>query len=122
MAHGKKIGTTTLGFPTVNLLIPQGVIVPAFGVYAPRVWFDGQCRCAVTNVGVRPTVEDNDGHVTVEGFILDFDGDLYGQSIRVEFYQRLRDEIRFDSLDALKAQIESDALRVRAYFVEHPDF
>ena len=51
--------------------------------------------------------------------MLDFDGDLYGQTIRVEFYQHLRDEIRFDSLDALKAQIESDALKVRAYFAAH---
>ena len=105
VAHGKKIGTTTLGFPTVNLLIPNGVIVPAYGVYATRVWFDGQCRCAVTNVGVRPTVEDNDGHVTVEGFILDFDGDLYGHEIRMEFYKYLRPEQKFASMQALADEI-----------------
>ena len=116
VAHGKKIGTTTLGFPTVNLLIPQGVIVPAFGVYATRVWFDGQCRCAVTNVGVRPTVEDNDGHVTVEGFILDFDGDLYGHEIRMEFYKYLRPEQRFPSMDALAAEIRHNAQQTRDYF------
>ena len=113
VAHGKKIGTTTLGFPTVNLLIPQGVIVPAFGVYATRVWFDGQCRCAVTNVGVRPTVEDNDGHVTVEGFILDFDGDLYGHEIRMEFYKYLRPEQGFP---ALAAEIRRNAQQTRDYF------
>ena len=116
VAHGKKIGTTTLGFPTVNLLIPQGVIVPAYGVYATRVWFDGQCRCAVTNVGVRPTVEDNDGHVTVEGFILDFDGDLYGHEIRMEFYKYLRPEQRFPSMDALAAEIRRNAQQTRDYF------
>ena len=116
VAHGKKIGTTTLGFPTVNLLIPQGVIVPAFGVYATRVWFDGQCRCAVTNVGVRPTVEDNDGHVTVEGFILDFDGDLYGHEIRMEFYKYLRTEQCFPSMDALAAEIRRNAQQTRDYF------
>ena len=116
VAHGKKIGTTTLGFPTVNLLIPQGVIVPAFGVYATRVWFDGQCRCAVTNVGVRPTVEDNDGHVTVEGFILDFDGDLYGRQIRMEFYKRLRGERKFPSLEALREEVMRNAEETRAYF------
>lgn len=116
VAHGKKIGTTTLGFPTVNLLIPQGVIVPAFGVYATRVWFDGQCRCAVTNVGVRPTVEDNDGHVTVEGFILDFDGDLYGHEIRMEFYKYLRPEQCFHSMDALAAEIRRNAQQTRDYF------
>ena len=116
VAHGKKIGTTTLGFPTVNLLIPQGVIVPAFGVYTTRVWFDGQCRCAVTNVGVRPTVEDNDGHVTVEGFILDFDGDLYGHEIRMEFYKYLRPEQCFPSMDALAAEIRRNAQQTRDYF------
>lgn len=116
VAHGKKIGTTTLGFPTVNLLIPQGVIIPAFGVYATRVWFDGQCRCAVTNVGVRPTVEDNDGHVTVEGFILDFDGDLYGHEIRMEFYKYLRPEQCFPSMDALAAEIRRNAQQTRDYF------
>ena len=116
VAHGKKIGTTTLGFPTVNLLIPQGVIVPAFGVYATRVWFDGQCRCAVTNVGVRPTVEDNDGHVTVEGVILDFDGDLYGHEIRMEFYKYLRPEQCFPSMDALAAEIRRNAQQTRDYF------
>ena len=116
VAHGKKIGTTTLGFPTVNLLIPKGVIVPAYGVYATRVWFDGQCRCAVTNVGVRPTVEDNDGHVTVEGFILDFDGDLYGHEIRMEFYKYLRPEQCFPSMDALAAEIRRNAQQTRDYF------
>ena len=116
VAHGKKIGTTTLGFPTVNLLIPQGVIVPDFGVYATRVWFDGQCRCAVTNVGVRPTVEDNDGHVTVEGFILDFDGDLYDHEIRMEFYKYLRPEQCFPSMDALAAEIRRNAQQTRDYF------
>ena len=116
VAHGKKIGTTTLGFPTVNLLIPQGVIVPAYGVYATRVWFDGQCRCAVTNVGVRPTVEDNDGHVTVEGFILDFDGDLYGHEIRMEFYKYLRPEQKFVSMQALADEIRHNAQQTRDYF------
>lgn len=116
VAHGKKIGTTTLGFPTVNLLIPQGVIVPAYGVYATRVWFDGQCRCAVTNVGVRPTVEDNDGHVTVEGFILDFDGDLYGHEIRMEFYKYLRPEQKFASMQALADEIRRNAQQTRDYF------
>ena len=115
VSHGKKLGTT-LGFPTVNLLIPKGVIVPAYGVYATRVWFDGQCRCAVTNVGVRPTVEDNDGHVTVEGFILDFDGDLYGHEIRMEFYKYLRPEQKFASMQALADEIRHNAQQTRDYF------
>ena len=119
--HGRRIGRT-IGIPTVNLVPPPHVLVPGNGVYTTRVCLaDGSRYAAVTNVGTRPTV-NNGSDLTVESWMLDFDGDLYGQSVRVEFYQRLRDEIRFDSLDALKAQIESDALRVRAYFAEHPEF
>ena len=84
--------------------------MPSVALAAGRLW------PAVTNVGVRPTVEDNDGRVTVEGFILDFEGDLYGKTLRVEFFQHLRDEIRFDSLDALKAEIRRNADDARAYF------
>ena len=116
VAHGKKIGGSTLGFPTVNLRIPDGVIVPSFGVYATRVLFDDQVRCAVTNVGVRPTIRDNDGRVTVEGFLLDFDGDLYGHEIRMEFYKKLRDERKFSSFQALADEIGRNAEQTRAYF------
>ena len=116
VAHGKRLGGSTLGFPTVNLRIPPGVITPAFGVYATRVWFDGQCRCAVTNVGIRPTVQDNDTRVTVEGFILDFDGDLYGHEIRMEFFRHLRPEQKFPSLQALSDEIRRNAQQTRDYF------
>ena len=116
VAHGKKIGGSTLGFPTVNLRIPEKVIIPAYGVYATRVWFDGQCRQAVTNVGVRPTVKDNDCRVTVEGFILDFDGDLYGHQVRMEFYKYLRSEQKFPSFQALSEEIQRNAQQTREYF------
>ena len=116
VVHGKKIGSSTLGFPTVNLRIPEGVIVPAFGVYATKVLFDGTSRSAVTNVGVRPTIEDNDGRVTVEGFLLDFDGDLYGHEICMEFYKKLRDERKFDSFQALADEIGRNAQQTRDYF------
>ncbi len=116
VGRGKGIGHSALGFPTVNLWIPDRVIVPAFGVYATRVWFDGQCRAAVTNVGVRPTVADNDGRVTVEGFILDFQGDLYSHPVRVEFFRRLRGERKFPDLEALAEEIRKDAERTREYF------
>ncbi|MCI8870671.1 MAG: riboflavin biosynthesis protein RibF [Lawsonibacter sp.] len=116
VAHGKRIGGGTLGFPTVNLHLPPGVITPAFGVYATRVSFRGETRIAVTNVGVRPTVEDNDGRVTVEGFLLDFDGDLYGERVRMEFYARLRGERRFPSMEELAREIGRNARQARAYF------
>ena len=115
VAHGKKLGST-LGFPTVNLHFQPGVLVPAHGVYATRVYFEnGESRPAVTNIGVRPTVDDGD-RVTVEGYILDFHGDLYGQTIRMEFYKRLRGERKFDSLEALKAEVMHNAQQTKEYF------
>ena len=111
------IGSSSLGFPTVNLQVPPQVIVPAFGVYATRVWVEGRSYIAVTNVGVRPTVEDNDGRVTVEGFILDFDGDLYGKELRMEFYHRIRGEQKFPSLQELSQEIRRNAEETRAYFL-----
>ena len=116
--HGRRIGRT-IGIPTVNLTAPPHVLVPSHGVYAARVFLpDGTSHPAVTNVGTRPTV-NNGTNVTVESWLLDFEGDLYGQTVRVEFHHRLRDEIRFDSLDALKAQITADAAATRLYFAEH---
>lgn len=70
---------------------------------------------AVTNVGVRPTVEDGD-QVTVEGFLLDFSGDLYGRTVRMEFYKRLRPEKKFPSLEDLSAEVCRDAQQTRDYF------
>ena len=70
---------------------------------------EGRSYIAVTNVGVRPTVEDNDGRVTVEGFILDFDGDLYGKELRMEFYHRIRGERKFPSLQELSQEIRRNA-------------
>lgn len=116
VAHGKHIGSSALGFPTVNLSIPDQVIVPAYGVYATKVHFNGRSFMAVTNVGVRPTIQDNDGRVTVEGFILDFSGDLYGQEVRMEFYKRLRGEQKFPSLQALAQEIGRNAQQTQEYF------
>ena len=113
--HGHRIGRT-IGIPTVNLTAPPHVLVPSHGVYATRVYLpDGACYPAVTNVGTRPTV-NNGTDITVESWLLDFDGDLYGQTLRVEFYHHIRDEICFDSLDALKAEINRNAETTRQYF------
>ena len=106
--HGRHLGTT-IGTPTANLTIPQGVLCPAYGVYAARVTLaDGSKWPAVTNVGVRPTVDENGG-VTVESWLLGFDGDLYGQTILVEFFSRLRGEQKFPSLEALQEEIHKNA-------------
>ncbi len=116
--HGNRIGRT-IGVPTINLQMPANVLVPSHGVYATQVVLEDRRRyAAVTNVGVRPTVADGRG-VTVEPWLLDFDGDLYGQSVRVEFFTKLRDEIRFDSLESLKQQIARDADNTRNYFAKY---
>ena len=114
VVHGKQLGRT-MGIPTSNLVVPNGVLVPAFGVYATRAVTPEGTYSAVTNVGVRPTV-DSDGRVTVEPWILDFSGDLYGRPIRVEFYKQLRPERRFGSINELKAAILRNAEETRAYF------
>ena len=94
------------------------MLVPSHGVYATRATLeDGSCYAAVTNVGTRPTVH-NGSDITVEACLLDFQGDLYGKTLRVEFYEHLRQEIRFDSLEALRAQIQADADATRAYFAD----
>ncbi|MBQ9148611.1 MAG: bifunctional riboflavin kinase/FAD synthetase [Oscillospiraceae bacterium] len=113
VVHGHRLGRT-LGIPTANLILPEGVVVPKFGVYACRCIVDGQSYAAVTNVGTRPTVSGSG--ITVEPWILDFDGDLYDREITLEFYKFLRPETKFAGLDALKAQIQADAVETRAYF------
>lgn len=119
VSHGKKLGST-LGFPTVNLKLKPSVLPPALGVYATRVWLEnGDSHIAVTNVGVRPSVDDGD-NLTVEGFILDFSGDLYGQKVRMEFYKFLRPEQKFPNLDALREEIMRNAQQTRDYFAAHP--
>lgn len=117
VGHGRGIGSSRL-FPTANLTVPAHVLVPAHGVYATRVTLpDGASYAAVTNVGTRPTV-NNGTDITVEASLLDYDGDLYGKTLRLEFFSHLRDEIRFDSLDALRSQIAADAETTRRYFAE----
>lgn len=117
VGHGRQLGRT-IGIPTANLVAPPHVLLPRRGVYAAKITLpDGRAFGGVTNVGVRPTV-NNGQDVTVEPWILDFDGDLYGQAIRVEFYRRLRDERKFDSLAALRSQIETDAVKTREAYPE----
>ena len=108
---GRKLGT-----PTINMFFPHGVIVPRHGVYATKVYLEnGEAYIAVTNVGVRPTVSQED-RVSVESHLLDYSGNLYGRQARVEFYSFLRDEIKFSDYAALSEQIHRDAEKARAYF------
>lgn len=108
---GRQLGRT-IGVPTANLLIPEGVVVPRLGVYACLCRIGGTDYAAVTNIGSRPTV--NGHQVRSESWVLDFAGNLYGQTVTLQFCQFLRPEQKFESLEALKQQIRQDAARARA--------
>lgn len=112
---GYHLGTK-LGTPTINMYFPEGVLVPKHGVYASRVFLDdGSCCCAVSNVGIRPTVGENN-KVNVESFLLDFSGNLYGRQVRLEFLSYIRPEVKFDTLEELGEQIKQDAFTAKAFF------
>ena len=112
---GYHLGTK-LGAPTINMRFPEGVIVPRHGVYAAKVYLeDGSEHIAVANIGVRPTVSE-DQSVNVETHLIEFSGNLYGRQARVEFYRFLRPERKFPDYEALSEQIRQDADEARAYF------
>lgn len=102
------------GFPTANLEV-DNELIPANGVYATRVQVDGRKRPSVTNIGYRPTLYRQQDKPVVETHILDFEGELYGKSLRLEFCLRLRAERKFESLQALRRQIERDVGTTRRY-------
>ena len=108
--QGRQLGRT-IGIPTANLALPEGVICPRFGVYACKAVADGKEYLAVTNIGTRPTVGGH--HVTVEPWLLDFAGDLYGKPLTLIFYAFLRPEQKFDSLEQLQAAIRKNADQTR---------
>ncbi len=104
----------TIGFPTANLK-PQNRVVPKFGVYATATLVEGTWRRSITNIGVRPTFETQ-AEPSIETYIFDFDGDLYGDVLRVRFLRRIRDERKFNGIDELKLQIEKDSRQASNYF------
>jgi riboflavin kinase/FMN adenylyltransferase len=112
VVHGRKLGRT-LGIPTANLRLPEGIVTPRFGVYACSTDIDGTVYPAVTNIGNRPTV--NGHHTTVEPWILDYSGDLYDREITLRFHYFIRPEMKFDSLEALQSEIFRNAEEARAY-------
>ena len=113
--HGQRLGRT-IGIPTVNLAVPAHVLTPERGVYITRAFLpDGRSCPGVTNVGTRPTVTEGDT-VSVETYLLGFDGDLYGPTVRLDFYKRLRGEVKFPSLEALRQEILRNVAETEAYF------
>lgn len=102
----------TMGYPTVNLRLEEDILLPRRGVYATAVTVEGKTFSAVTNVGTRPTFSDAD-IVSVESYLLDFSGDLYGEEARVDFLRYLRPERSFPDKAALQAQITQDIQSAR---------
>jgi riboflavin kinase / FMN adenylyltransferase len=113
VAHGARRGSD-LGFPTANLC-PKSRVIPRNGVYVTGALIEGQWRRSVTNVGVRPTF-GGDMQPSVETFVMNWAGDLYGDVVRVRFLHRLRDERKFGSIEELKAQIAIDVKQAHSYF------
>jgi len=112
--HGHHRGTA-MGFPTANLRFPEGKVLPKPGVYVMRVEWQRQRFRAVANLGVRPTFAQDGGSApALEVHLLDFRSKLYDEHLRVEFFERVRDEQRFSSIDDLKAQIARDVESARA--------
>ncbi|HZM63280.1 MAG TPA: bifunctional riboflavin kinase/FAD synthetase [Vicinamibacterales bacterium] len=112
VVEGRRRGRE-LGFPTANLHT-ENELLPPFGVYATTATIDGAVHAGITNIGVRPTFGET--AVTVETHLLRFAGDVYGKRVRLGFVQRLRDERRFEDVDALRAQVEADCMRANRLF------
>jgi riboflavin kinase/FMN adenylyltransferase len=111
--HGDERGRT-IGFPTINLGVSADQALPPHGVYVTHAEVRGAMYAGTTNIGTRPTFDGVDRRV--ETYLLDFSGDVYGDIVRIEFLERLREERRFDGIEALVAQIEQDVAATRAYF------
>ena len=113
--HGDHRGRT-IGFPTANVAVPGDILLPIDGVYAG--WYlrpgDDQPHASAINIGRRPTFYEESGLLLVEAHLIDFDGDLYGEQARVRIAARLRGEVRFDGIEALKRQLVIDVEHTRA--------
>jgi len=110
VVSGKRIGRN-MGFPTANIVpLFANKLIPRTGVYAVEATIEGETRkhVAMLNIGNRPTIADNDGTRTIEVHLVDFSGDLYGKVVTVTFRHRLRDEMKFENVDALAAQLAKD--------------
>jgi riboflavin kinase / FMN adenylyltransferase len=113
VVHGDGRGHT-INIPTANIQIPSGKVLPAFGIYACRAWVDGAAYPAATSIGVRPTFYASDPPApTIEAHLLDFNHDLYGQEVKLEFVQYLRPEEKYSSVQALLEQIHKDISQTR---------
>lgn len=113
VGHGRQLGRT-IGIPTTNIIPVKDKLLPPNGVYVSKVHIEGETHMGVTNIGVKPTVGD-ENEKGAETFIFDFDKDVYGKNITIELHKFIRPEKRFDSIGDLKEQMEKDIEFVRKY-------
>lgn len=111
VVHGKALGRT-VGMPTANLQLDFGMQLPEAGVYAAFAFVKGEKYLSVTNIGTRPSVDDSSVQ-TIESFLLDFDGDLYGESMQLTLIDKIRGIRKMDSLSEVQKQVEKDILVAR---------
>lgn len=114
VVKGRQIGRT-IGFPTANIQYDSSMSIPKIGIYATLAVIDGQVYCGATSIGTNPTV--NGKNLSIETYILDFDENIYGKHMRIEFVEKIRNEIKFDSKEALKEQLQKDTKYVRNNYV-----
>jgi riboflavin kinase/FMN adenylyltransferase len=113
---GNKIGRT-IGFPTSNIIVDETMVTPSNGVYVTICIYNGTRFPSITNAGVKPTIGEYSKNV--ETHIFHFDNELYGKNIKVEFLQKIRDEIKFKDVETLKEQIRKDCLFAKEYHIQH---
>ncbi len=116
--EGNRLGGTTLGFPTANINIDESMILPPNGVYITKTLWRGAWYPSITNVGNKPTIGEYAKNMETHILDTEFNRDLYGEILRVEFLKKLRDEKKFDSLDALRDEIARNCDVARAYHLQ----
>jgi len=112
VVHGDGRGHT-INIPTANIQIPRDKIMPAYGIYACRAWVGGKPYLAATSVGIRPTFYTEPAAPTIEAHLLDFHQNLYGRQVKLEFIEYLRPEEKYDTVEALLAQIQKDIEKIK---------
>ncbi len=115
VVEGKHLGRT-IGMPTINQNFKDGHIIPKHGVYACIAEIGGKEFCGVANVGTRPTIKEDAHVVNCETHIIGYDGELYGKTVKISFCRRLRDEMKFEGVDALRLQVQRDIEATVKYF------
>ena len=114
--HSKKLGRTR-GFPTANISIDENIIIPKVGIYATKVYVNGTIYYGATNVGYNPTVNGN--KLSIETNILEFNDDIYGKIITIEFLERIRDEKKFNGIEELKEQLQKDTKYIYKVYLQN---